>query len=92
MKRSENGERISPKTKQRTVYNTNKRYLTTLNHLKAFQQVYRRQIDFDTIDLEFHAAYIAYLTTTVGLSINNIGDHIKRIITIMGEAKAGGYR
>ncbi|QJB34079.1 site-specific integrase [Chitinophaga oryzae] len=88
--RSEKGERISPKTKQKTSPNTNKGYLTTLNHLKAFQQQYSRKVDFATIDIRFHSDYISYLTSTVKLSINTIGDHIKRIITVMGEAKSRG--
>jgi integrase len=84
--RSERGERISPKTKQKTSPNTNKGYVTTLNHLKDFQKTYKRVIDFDTIDIKFHGDYIAYLTTKVKLSINSIGTHIKRIKTVMAEA------
>ncbi|MET7001072.1 site-specific integrase [Chitinophaga defluvii] len=88
--RSEKGERISPATKQKISPNTNKGYITTLNHLKEFQKSYGRKIDFDTIDIRFHGDYIGYLTTKIKLSINTIGDHIKRIITILGEAKSRG--
>lgn len=88
--RSEKGERISPKTKQKVSPNTIKGYITTLNHLKEFQKTYPRKIDFDTIDVRFHSDYVSYLTTTVNLKTNTIGDHIKRIITIMGEAKSRG--
>lgn len=88
--RSEKGERISPKTKQKTSPNTNKGYVTTLNHLKDFQKKYSREIDFNTIDIRFHGDYLAYLTSTVKLGLNAIGDHIKRIITVMGEAKSRG--
>ncbi|HVI43497.1 MAG TPA: site-specific integrase [Chitinophaga sp.] len=88
--RSEKGERISPKTKRRTSPNTNKGYVTTLNHLKDFQATYKRKIDFDNIDVKFHSDYVSYLTSTVKLGINTIGDHIKRIITIMAEAKSRG--
>lgn len=88
--RSERGERISPKTKQKTSPNTNKGYVTTLNHLKDFQKTFSREIDFNTIDIRFHSDYIAYLTTTVQLGLNTIGDHIKRIITVTGEAKSRG--
>lgn len=89
-KRSEKGERISPKTKQKTSPNTNKGYVTTLNHLKDFQKTYARKIDFGTIDVRFHGDYMGYLTSTVKLGINTIGDHIKRIITVMGKAKSRG--
>jgi len=88
--RSEKGERISPVTKQKTSPNTNKGYVTTLKHLKDFQKVYPRKIDFGTIDIRFHGDYIGYLTSKIKLSINTIGDHIKRIITVMGEAKSRG--
>ncbi|WP_343744781.1 site-specific integrase [Chitinophaga sp.] len=88
--RSEKGERISPITKKPTTFNTNKGYGTTLNHLEAFQKVYQRKIDFDTIDLQFHTDFINYLTKTEKLRPNTLGTHIKRIITVMGEAKSRG--
>jgi integrase len=86
VQKSMQGERLSTKTKKSTVYNTTKGYTSTLNHLKAFQKKYSRKIDFKTIDLEFYNDYIKYLTKTLKLSTNTIGDHIKRIKTIMNEA------
>lgn len=73
--RSEKGERISPKTKQKTSPNTNKGYVTTLNHLKDFQKTYARKIDFGTIDIRFHGDYMGYLTSTVKLGINTTNIH-----------------
>lgn len=86
VKRSLEGSRLDLKTKKATVYNTTKGYISTLNHLKNFQKTYARKIDFKTIDLEFYNDYIQYLTHTVKLSSNTIGDHIKRIKTILNEA------
>lgn len=88
--RTSKGERLSPKTKRKIALTTNKGYTTTLNHLKKFKLVYNRKIDFDTIDLQFHNDYIAYLTNKIGLSNNTIGDHIKRIIVILSDAKRLG--
>ncbi|WP_212000219.1 site-specific integrase [Chitinophaga sp. HK235] len=88
--RSERGERISPITKKRTSPNTNKGYVTTLNHLEEFQKTYHRKIDFNTIDIQFHNDFINYLTKTEDLKPNTLGTHIKRIITVMGEAKSRG--
>ncbi|RAJ85867.1 integrase-like protein [Chitinophaga dinghuensis] len=92
IERSTKGTRISPKTKKTTVHNTNKGYSTTYNHLLEFQKVSKRKIDFDTIDIRFHSEYTAYLTHTKKLSLNTVGDHIKRIKTVMQEAKTNGIK
>lgn len=89
-KRTSEGGRINQKTKQPTVHNTAKGYTSTLNHLKNFQKKYRRKIDFAQIDLDFYNDYVNYLTREVKLSINTIGDHIKRIKTVMNEATEKG--
>lgn len=90
--RSKKGERLSPKTKKATKGSTNKGFVTTLNHLEAFQKAYKRRINFDTIDIQFHSDYINYLTNTAKLGLNAIGDHIKRIKTVLGEAKIRGVK
>ncbi|MET6998706.1 site-specific integrase [Chitinophaga defluvii] len=86
--RSERGERISPKTKKKTSPNTNKGYVTTLNHLKEFQKTYARLIDFTTIDIKFHSDFLAYLSIKLELGTNTLGTHIKRIKTVMAEAQS----
>ena len=88
--RSERGERISPKTKSTTCYNTNKGYITTLNHLEVFLKGYKRRVDFETVNLEFYNDYVKHLTSVEKLGVNTIGDHIKRIKTVLGEAKSKG--
>src|SRR4051794_31820798 len=52
--RSTEGTRVNTKTKRPTVNNTNKGYTTTLNHLKQFQSIYTKKINFDTIDIDFY--------------------------------------
>jgi integrase len=88
--RSKNGTRINPKTKKGIVNNTTKGFISTLSHIKAFQKAYKRKIDFNTIDLEFYNDYINYLTNKLTLSSNTIGDHIKRIKTVLNEATEKG--
>lgn len=88
--RSERGERISPKTKGVTCYNTNKGYITTLHHLEAFLKGYKRRVNFETVNLEFYNDYVKHLTSVEKLGVNTIGDHIKRIKTVLGEAKSKG--
>lgn len=42
--------------------NTYKGAQTALHKLQAFAASTRRRVDFDTINLEFHAAFVAYMT------------------------------
>jgi integrase len=91
IKRCEAGTRMNLKTKTPTVRNSFKGYTTTLNHIKQFQEGYNRKIDFDTIDLDFYNDYIKFVTQKLKLSHNTIGDHIKRIKTLMHEATEMGY-
>lgn len=90
LNRSLEGGRINLRSKKSIVYNTSKGYKSTLNHLKEFQKTYKRTIDYKTIDLDFYNDYTKYLTQKVKLSNNTIGDHIKRIKTILNEATEHG--
>lgn len=71
-----------------TVYNTNKGYITTFRHLQTFAAQWNKVLDFATVDLEFYNDYTKYLTYTAKLSTNTIGDHIKRIKTVLHDANA----
>jgi integrase len=71
-----------------TVYNTNKGYITTFRHIETFAAQWNKVLDFTTIDLEFYNDYTKYLTFTAKLSTNTIGDHIKRIKTVLHDATA----
>ncbi len=53
IERSKEGTRMNIKTKKPTVKGTNKGFTTTYDRLKDFQVVYKRPIDFDTIDIVF---------------------------------------
>jgi integrase len=89
-KRSREGTRMNLKTKTAVVLGTNKGFVNLYNHLKKFQAVYKRKIDFATIDLEFYNDYVKYLTQTMKLGNNTSGDHIKRIKTTLNEATDKG--
>ncbi len=88
--RSKEGTRLDTRTKKNIVYNTTKGYISTCNHLKEFEKKFKNRIDFETIDLDFYNAYITYLTKDVKLSNNTIGDHIKRLKTVLNEATEQG--
>jgi len=88
--KSLSGSRISEKTRRATTYNTNKGYKSTLAHLKKFQKQYNRRLDFSNIDKDFYDDYVKYLERVPKLSINTIGDHIKRIKTVLHDATLRG--
>ena len=66
-----------------TVYKTVQRYL------KEYAE--NKNIDFDSITLEFYNAYMAYLTIDNNLSANTVGKHIKTLKTFMNEATERGH-
>jgi integrase len=61
IKLSKSGVRTNPKTGKPISVNTIKTYSTTLKHLKAFQLFKNKQIDFNTIDLDFYNDYREFL-------------------------------
>ena len=90
---SEAGTRMNAKTGKPISRNTYKTYKTVLTHLSDFQKIYRRKIDFDTIDLEFYSDYTEYLIKgKPKLSTNTIGKHIQIIKLVMNEAAERGIQ
>lgn len=83
---TKNGTRLDTKTGKPLSPNTSKVYNTSLKHLTNFQKIYKKKIDFDSIDVEFYNDYIEYLIRTVKLSTNTVGKHIQVIKLIMNEA------
>lgn len=90
IERSTSGTRMNTKTKRPTVKGTNKGFTTTYNRLKEFQEVYKRKIDFDTIDMDFYNDYVKYLMHDLKFRYSTIGDNIKRLKTILNEATERG--
>jgi integrase len=62
-----------------------------LNHLRAFEKVNRRVIDFDTIDMRFYYGFVDYMTKVKKVSINTIGKLITNIKVVMREGVEFGY-
>ncbi len=107
IEKSENGERTNPKTSKPISKNTIKTYKTTEKLLKEFQRETRRNVDFNTIDLEFYEALKKYTLNnrysdnlkkkkkkddvSVGYSTNTIGKHIQVLKTVLNEATDLGY-
>lgn len=89
LKRSLSGSQIDPKTGKSVSKAVCLKYQTTFEHLKNFEQIWHRKLDFDTMDLEFHADYLEYLSSK-NLSQNTQGDHIKGIKAVLGEATEKG--
>jgi integrase len=71
-------------------HGTIKSYKTTQSVLKKFQAHRRKRIDFDSIDLNFHDEYTAYLSKNLNYSGNTVGKHVKNLKVFMGEAKERG--
>lgn len=71
-------------------HGTIKSYKTTQSALKKFQAHRRKRIDFDSIDLNFHDEYTAYLFKNLNYSGNTVGKHVKNLKVFMGEAKERG--
>jgi hypothetical protein len=88
--RSKEGTRINIKTKKPTVKGTNKGFTTTYHRLKDFQAIYKRPIDFDTIDIDFYNEFVKYLMHDLKFRYSTIGDNIKRLKTILNEATERG--
>ena len=68
-----------------TVYKTVQRYLVD------YAKKNNKNIDFDSITLDFYNAYMAYLTIDNNLSANTVGKHIKTLKTFMNEATERGH-
>mgnify|MGYP000112015047 CR=1 FL=1 len=96
----ESKDRINPDTGRKITRSTLLKYGTCRNYLKDFQKVYSKEIDFDTIDVEFYNAFVKFLSkrkkeiklkdgTTkieVGLATNTIGKQIAVLRNFLNSA------
>lgn len=90
IRRSKEGIRLHHKTGKPITPNTLKTYVTTFKHLKEYQDIKKRKLDFQTVDLDFYIDYTEHLTKSLTLSANTIGKHIQIIKLIMNEATENG--
>lgn len=81
---------LTTKTNDRTGKfispNTVKQYKTTLKHLKAFQKVYSRKINWDILDAIFYKDLSNYFFEKK-LKVNTVGKQWKNINAIIGQAE-----
>lgn len=77
-----NGKHVERRTIQK--------YETVFKVIKEFATTYNRPVDFDTIDLDFYDAFMAYLTKEKNFAINNIGKYIQTLKVFLNEASSKG--
>jgi hypothetical protein len=88
--KTKNGERLQPITGKPYSKATLHVYQNTLNRIIGFNNQYKANIDFQTIDLDFYTDFTGYLTKRLKLASNTIGKDIKTIKTILNEATERG--
>ena len=64
---------------------TVKKYRTTLNVLLEYKRKTKREINFETINIDFYYSFLKFLTGK-GYAQNTVGGHIKNIKVFMNEA------
>ncbi|PQV61114.1 phage integrase family protein [Sediminibacterium magnilacihabitans] len=89
--RMESGSRLHTQKNTPLARTTVSNMRNLFNHLRAFEKVYRRPLDFDTIDMKFYYGFIDYMTKIKMVSVNTIGKLITNIKVIMREAVEFGY-
>lgn len=65
--------------------NTKKQWRQTLRKLIEFKRATHKEVDFDTIDLDFYNRFVHFLTKE-GYTKNSIGGFIKNVKIFMNEA------
>lgn len=83
-------ERINPHTGKKVEYRTIQKYNTVFAVLQDFAKTYPRQVDFETIDLDFYQDFTEYLTNKKQFAVNNVGKYIQTLKTFLNEATAKG--
>lgn len=65
--------------------NTRRQWGQTLRKLQEYRKATQKEVDFDTINLDFYNCFIAFLTRE-GYTKNSIGGFIKNVKIFMNEA------
>jgi integrase len=65
-------------------------YNNTLSHLRAYKEYSRKNIDFETITLDFYNDFTDYLIKEKDFSTNTIGKIIKTLKSFLNEATERG--
>ncbi len=87
LQKTSSGQRLNHRNKQNIREGVAKGYQTTYNHLLTFSKKWKRNLDFDTVDMDFHSEFTKYLSAApLLLSRNTIGSHFQRIKAVMSDA------
>ena len=88
IKDSETGRRLidGGNVNERTI----KRYRTTQSILKDFAKVYKRTIDFSTIDIDFYKDFNSYMAKVKDYAPATMGKHVSTLKTFLREATENG--
>lgn len=70
---------------------TTDRYITCLNHLKAFRKIKRYELTFDRINQHFYESFTNYLFIDKKQLNNTVGNYIKTIKAFMNFSIDRGY-
>lgn len=65
-------------------------YNNAFNHLKTYKEYKRKNIDFETINLDFYNDFTDYLIKQKNFSTNTVGKIIKTLKTFLNEATERG--
>ncbi|GAB3514968.1 site-specific integrase [Emticicia fontis] len=88
IKDSETGRRLidGGNVNERTI----KRYRTTQSILKDFAKLYKRTIDFSTIDIDFYKDFNSYMAKVKDYAPATMGKHVSTLKTFLREATENG--
>lgn len=88
IKDSETGRRLidGGNVNERTI----KRYRTTQSILQDFAKVYKRNIDFNSIDIDFYKDFNSYMAKVKDYAPATMGKHVSTLKTFLREATENG--
>lgn len=89
--RMESGSRLHARKNTPLARKTIGNMRNLFNHLRSFEILSRRPIEFETIDMKFYFEFVDYLTQVRKVGINTIGKLITNIKVLMREAVEFGY-
>jgi len=70
--------------------NTIKKYTTTHNKIKEYEERFKTKVKFTDLDLKFYDKFVNYLSKEQTINLGSIGNYIGTIKTIARDAKLRG--
>jgi integrase len=72
-------------------FKTTERYITTLNHLKAFRKVKHYELTFERINTAFYDSFLSYLSNDEKILNNSVTTYIKTIKSFINFSAGRDY-